>query len=48
VKQNQPFQRPGNVPSSGRGASSALEALIRKRIPAPASHARLKPPGPTS
>jgi hypothetical protein len=28
-------KRPPRVPSSGRGASSALDAMIRKRIPAP-------------
>lgn len=29
---------PARAPSSGRGASSALEAMIRKRIPAPGLH----------
>jgi len=38
VKPSKDSKAPARVPSSGRGASSALDAMIRKRIPAPASH----------
>jgi hypothetical protein len=37
VKQSKDGKAPARVPSSGRGASSALDAMIRKRIPAPTS-----------
>jgi hypothetical protein len=43
MKSGDDAKRAAHAPSSGRGASSALDAMIRKRIPAPGHHA----PSPT-
>ncbi len=36
-----------DVPSTGQGAASALDALIKKRVPMPASPAATPAPAPS-
>lgn len=37
AKHNDPRKPKQGVPSTGRGAASAMDALIQKRVPAPGS-----------
>lgn len=46
-KQDEPYKRkstPRNVPSTGEGAASALDALIKRRMAAPGQDNQPSPP----
>lgn len=42
-KHNDPRKPKQAAPSTGRGAASAMDALIRKRVPAPGAGASQQP-----
>jgi len=46
AKHNAPRKPKQGAPSTGRGAASAMDALIQKRVPAPGSGAAPQPQPP--